>query len=422
MPQQLEAVKAFQALPEAESLAAANKRVANILKQAEAKGESFANAERKSSRSPPSGRCTSSSGHRENANALFDEGDYTGYLKTFSVLKAPVDSFFDSVMVMVEDEKLRRRSPRPAARPARRHEPRRRHFQAGAMKLVILDRDGTINHDSDQYIKSPEEFRPIKGSLEAIARLTQADYRIVVATNQSGIARGLFDTRTLFAIHDALLRALAQVGGRIDAFFFCPHEAEDRCACRKPQPGMLLEVARRFNVALDDVSMVGDAQRDLRGRGRRGRKAGAGAHGQGAADPRRRQAPAWHTQLSPTSRRSPSIWHRDGTALGAVRARAWGSSRRPTRCSRCSPSRCRAWRATASFRAGLVWWCCWHRRFSGSTGESKAAKTCHRVPRSSSPSTSRPGKRWPSSSSFRRRCWCSSASCCGSRSSAGASR
>jgi D-glycero-D-manno-heptose 1,7-bisphosphate phosphatase len=131
------------------------------------------------------------------------------------------------------------------------------------MKLVILDRDGTINHDSDQYIKSPEEWRPIKGSLEAIARLTQADYRVVVATNQSGIARGLFDTRTLFAIHETLLRALAQVGGRIDAFFFCPHRDEDRCACRKPQPGMLLEVARRFNVALDDTCMVGDAQRDL---------------------------------------------------------------------------------------------------------------------------------------------------------------
>jgi len=131
------------------------------------------------------------------------------------------------------------------------------------MKLVILDRDGTINHDSDRYIKSVEEFRPIKGSLEAIARLTQADYRVVVATNQSGIARGLFDTRTLFAIHDTLLRALAQVGGRIDAFFFCPHKAEDGCACRKPQPGMLLEVARRFNVALDEVYMVGDTQRDL---------------------------------------------------------------------------------------------------------------------------------------------------------------
>jgi len=131
------------------------------------------------------------------------------------------------------------------------------------MKLVILDRDGTINHDSDAYIKSVEEWRPIKGSLEAIARLTQADYRVVVATNQSGIARGLFDTKTLFAIHDALQRAVSQVGGRIDAFFFCPHAADAGCECRKPQPGMLLEVARRFNVSLEDVCMVGDAQRDL---------------------------------------------------------------------------------------------------------------------------------------------------------------
>jgi len=131
------------------------------------------------------------------------------------------------------------------------------------MKLVILDRDGTINEDSEQHVRSPEEFRPIKGSLEAIARLTQADYRIVVATNQSGLARGFLDTRTLFAIHDTLLRALAQVGGRIDAFFFCPHAADAGCQCRKPQPGMLLEAGRRFNVALDDVYMVGDALRDL---------------------------------------------------------------------------------------------------------------------------------------------------------------
>jgi D-glycero-D-manno-heptose 1,7-bisphosphate phosphatase len=131
------------------------------------------------------------------------------------------------------------------------------------MKLVILDRDGTINEDSEQHVRSPEEFRPIKGSLEAIARLTQADYRIVVATNQSGLARGFLDTRTLFAIHDTLLRALAQVGGRIDAFFFCPHAADAGCQCRKPQPGMLLEAGRRFNVALADVYMVGDALRDL---------------------------------------------------------------------------------------------------------------------------------------------------------------
>ena len=131
------------------------------------------------------------------------------------------------------------------------------------MKLVILDRDGTINEDSDAHIKSPSEWRPIEGSLEAIARLTHAGYRLVVATNQSGIARGLFDTSTLIAIHDRLQQAAAQSGGRIDAFFFCPHAADSACECRKPRPGMLLEIARRFNVSLADVYMVGDAQRDL---------------------------------------------------------------------------------------------------------------------------------------------------------------
>ena len=131
------------------------------------------------------------------------------------------------------------------------------------MKLVILDRDGTINHDSPDFIKSPNEWRPIDGSLEGIARLTQAGYRIAVATNQSGIARGFFDTATLIAIHDTLQRAAMQAGGRIDAFFFCPHAADSACSCRKPQPGMLLEVARRFNVALKDTYMVGDAHRDI---------------------------------------------------------------------------------------------------------------------------------------------------------------
>ena len=131
------------------------------------------------------------------------------------------------------------------------------------MKLVILDRDGTINHDSDQYIKSPEEFHLIEGSLEAIARLTQAGYRVVVATNQSGIARGLLDTATLIAMHTQLQRQAAQAGGRIDAFFFCPHAADSACECRKPKPGMLLEIGRRFNVSLQDVYMVGDARRDV---------------------------------------------------------------------------------------------------------------------------------------------------------------
>ena len=131
------------------------------------------------------------------------------------------------------------------------------------MKLVILDRDGTINHDSEHFIKSLDEWRPIEGALEAIARLTQADYRIAVATNQSGIARGLLDTTTLIAIHNHLQRALGLVGGRIDGFFFCPHAADSACECRKPKPGMLLEIASRFNVSLENVYMVGDARRDL---------------------------------------------------------------------------------------------------------------------------------------------------------------
>jgi D-glycero-D-manno-heptose 1,7-bisphosphate phosphatase len=131
------------------------------------------------------------------------------------------------------------------------------------MKLVILDRDGTINHDSDQYIKSPDEWKPIKGSLEAIARLSHAGFRVVVATNQSGIARGLFDTATLLAINQKMFRAANQAGGRIDAVFFCPHAADSECECRKPKPGMLREISRRFNIPLDDVCMVGDGLRDL---------------------------------------------------------------------------------------------------------------------------------------------------------------
>ena len=131
------------------------------------------------------------------------------------------------------------------------------------MRLVVLDRDGTINHDSDKYIKSPAEWKPIKGSLEAIARLTQAGCRIVVATNQSGIARGLFDMATLNAIHDTMHRAVHQAGGRIDAIFFCPHAADAGCGCRKPRPGMLHEIAERLNVDLGAVPMVGDSRKDI---------------------------------------------------------------------------------------------------------------------------------------------------------------
>ena len=131
------------------------------------------------------------------------------------------------------------------------------------MKLIVLDRDGTINADSDQYIKSPAEWKPIRGSIEGIARLTQADWRIVVATNQSGLARGLFGISTLHAIHDTMHRAVAHAGGRIDAIFFCPHAEVDECGCRKPKPGMLHEIAERMNVDLSEVPVVGDSLRDL---------------------------------------------------------------------------------------------------------------------------------------------------------------
>ncbi|MFM9982934.1 MAG: D-glycero-beta-D-manno-heptose 1,7-bisphosphate 7-phosphatase [Burkholderiales bacterium] len=131
------------------------------------------------------------------------------------------------------------------------------------MKILMLDRDGVINHDSDQYIKSPAEWKPVKGSIEAIARLTQAGWRILVATNQSGVARGLFDMSTLNAIHDVMHRTVIQAGGRIEAIFFCPHAADAHCACRKPMPGMLHEIERRLNVPLAGVPFVGDSLKDL---------------------------------------------------------------------------------------------------------------------------------------------------------------
>jgi D-glycero-D-manno-heptose 1,7-bisphosphate phosphatase len=132
-----------------------------------------------------------------------------------------------------------------------------------AVKLIVLDRDGVVNRDSDQFIKSPDEWRPIPGSLEAIARLNHAGYRVVIATNQSGIGRGLFEMATLNAIHEKMHKALALVGGRIDALFYCPHTADAQCECRKPKTGMLREIGVRFGVDLADVPCIGDSLRDL---------------------------------------------------------------------------------------------------------------------------------------------------------------
>ncbi len=132
-----------------------------------------------------------------------------------------------------------------------------------AMKLIVLDRDGVINYDSDQFIKSPEEWRAVPGSIEAIARLNHAGYRVVVATNQSGIGRGLFDMAMLNAIHEKMHRALAHAGGRVDAIFFCPHTADAKCECRKPKPGILVEIGKRFHTELTGIPCIGDSLRDL---------------------------------------------------------------------------------------------------------------------------------------------------------------
>ena len=131
------------------------------------------------------------------------------------------------------------------------------------MKVAILDRDGVINRDSEQFIKSPEEFHMIPGSAEAIARLNHAGYHVVVATNQSGVGRGLFDMATLNAINEKMMRLVGLSGGRIDAVFYCPCAADANCECRKPQAGMFREIAERYGVDLTGAPSVGDSLRDL---------------------------------------------------------------------------------------------------------------------------------------------------------------
>jgi len=131
------------------------------------------------------------------------------------------------------------------------------------MKLVILDRDGVINFDSAQFIKNPAEWKPIPGSLEAIARLNQSGYRVVVATNQSGVGRGLFDMDTLNAIHEKMHKSAAALGARLDAVFYCPHAADAGCECRKPKAGMFRRISETLNVNLAGVPAIGDSLRDL---------------------------------------------------------------------------------------------------------------------------------------------------------------
>ncbi len=132
------------------------------------------------------------------------------------------------------------------------------------MKLLILDRDGTLNRSRDDYVASPEEWEALPGALEAVARLNQGGWRVAIATNQSGIGRGLFDMAALNAIHAKMQRQLAAVGARVEAIFFCPHAPEDGCHCRKPEPGLFEQIGQRFGLPLADVPVAGNALRHVR--------------------------------------------------------------------------------------------------------------------------------------------------------------
>ncbi len=130
-------------------------------------------------------------------------------------------------------------------------------------KYILLDRDGVINHDANQFIKSPDEWLPIAGSLEAIALLNKAGYHVIVITNQSGVGRGLYSDATLTAIHAKMLRQLAAVGGHIQHIYYCPHLPDANCPCRKPKPGMLHQFSQDAGVDLSDIFFIGDSLRDL---------------------------------------------------------------------------------------------------------------------------------------------------------------
>ncbi len=131
------------------------------------------------------------------------------------------------------------------------------------MPFIILDRDGVINYDSDEYIKSPEEWNPIPGSLNAIAQLNRAGFHVLIATNQSGVARGLYDLEMLDLIHEKFVRELASVGGYVEEIFFCPHHPDEHCHCRKPQPGLLLRIQEKYPVKLQHTFFIGDSFVDV---------------------------------------------------------------------------------------------------------------------------------------------------------------
>ena len=131
------------------------------------------------------------------------------------------------------------------------------------MKLIILDRDGTINEEHADFIKSPEEWIPLPGALEAVAKLNHAGWRTIIASNQSGLGRGLFDVAALNAMHAKMHKLLTALGGRIDAVFYCPHTPTDNCSCRKPLPGLFEQIIERTGVDAHLIPSVGDSLRDM---------------------------------------------------------------------------------------------------------------------------------------------------------------
>ncbi|MFM8929995.1 MAG: D-glycero-beta-D-manno-heptose 1,7-bisphosphate 7-phosphatase [Betaproteobacteria bacterium] len=138
------------------------------------------------------------------------------------------------------------------------------HIAHHTVKLIILGRDGVLNRYREDHVKEPQEWEPLEGALEAVARLNHAGWHAVVATNQAGIGRGLIDMSSLNAVHQTMYRRLADAGGRLDAVFFCPHTPEEQCECRKPLPGMMLQIAQRYGLELAQVPMVCDTLRDLK--------------------------------------------------------------------------------------------------------------------------------------------------------------
>lgn len=131
------------------------------------------------------------------------------------------------------------------------------------MTFIILDRDGVINYESVEYIKSPAEWLPIPGSLEAIAQLNRAGFRVLIATNQSGVARGYYDIDMLDSIHEKLMRELAAVGGYVEEIFFCPHHPDEKCPCRKPRPGLIHRMQEKYPLQLQETFFIGDSYVDM---------------------------------------------------------------------------------------------------------------------------------------------------------------